>query len=413
MQMRGRERELEHKYSSNKLKFDESTYHFSSTEKEKAFIDAQFPTEELKAKYKEYRNEWHRRSDEMDAGEFPLAVICELTSLCNLKCEICYTRTDRFQKMIVGEQRSLSWEIVTSVIDECAELGVYSMLFSWRGESTLYRARDKDGIVRDFADVLMYARRRGILERTSLTNGRALAPPLIEKVVFAEPNWISFSIDGLRETYNKIRKRTRGEGNINPFKVVMGNLESMVRFRNSFEKTCPQIRTNTVYPPIASDPDGYRKCMEAAGVGLVTVNQMLDFRGEEIPDEEIADNWFCQYPFQRLVVSAAGTILPCPGAHGEMEHLVLGRYPGSKPKTIMIGGHKKTIDYPVRTLKEAWNRSSRMKKMRMLHSGNRRKEIPTCKYCRHGATKHPVDWIPEDWDMDKMQWKDKRAWRND
>ena len=46
----------------------------------------------------------------------------------------------------------------------------------------------------------------------------------------------------------------------------------------------------------------------------VTVNEILDFRFDEVPKEEVKDNWACSYPFQRLTVSANGTILPCTGA---------------------------------------------------------------------------------------------------
>ena len=45
--------ELAQKHKKNKLSFDESTYYFSSVEKEQNFINAQFPTPELKEKYQE------------------------------------------------------------------------------------------------------------------------------------------------------------------------------------------------------------------------------------------------------------------------------------------------------------------------------------------------------------------------
>ena len=76
------------KYTTNKMEFDESTYCYSSEQKEKEFIDSQFPSNEHKERYKAYREEWHRRADECDAGDKPLAVICELVSSCNLTCEI-------------------------------------------------------------------------------------------------------------------------------------------------------------------------------------------------------------------------------------------------------------------------------------------------------------------------------------
>ena len=47
---------------------------------------------------------------------------------------MCYTITEEFQDSVVGATRMLPWKIVKQIIDECAELGVYSILFSWRGD---------------------------------------------------------------------------------------------------------------------------------------------------------------------------------------------------------------------------------------------------------------------------------------
>ena len=107
IKIREREGHLRSKYSEQKLNFDESTYHYSSSDKEKKFLESQYPNVRDMEKYKLYREEWHRRSDELDAGSFPLAVIAELVSTCNLKCEMCYTITPEFQEAIVGAQRIL------------------------------------------------------------------------------------------------------------------------------------------------------------------------------------------------------------------------------------------------------------------------------------------------------------------
>lgn len=404
MGFRKKDAELASQFNKNKLKFDESTYYFSSKKKEKDFTESQFRDEEELERYKKYRLEWHRRTDEMDSGDVPLAVICELVSTCNLKCEMCYTMTPEFQDSVVGAQRVLPWDVVVGIIDECAEIGVCSLLFSWRGESTLYRSKGADGVWHDFGDVLQYARDKNILEVTSLTNGRSLNDGLIEKIVKAEPNWISFSIDGLEEEYNKIRKPLAEEKAESSFGIVLDNLNKMVALRDELGLKRPQMRSNTIYPAIAKDPEKYRKFMEDVGIGMVTVNEILDFRGDELPEELIMDNWFCSYPFQRLVVSANGIILPCPGAHNEEDELVIGRYPGSSEKTVIVDGVKKVVSYPEVTLKDAWN-SEKIERVRRLHRENRRKEIDTCKYCRHGAKKHDVTWIPEDWNMEKMEWE--------
>ena len=216
--IRDREASLMREFNKDSVRYTETTHHFSSEAKEKKFISDQFRTRRQVQDYRRYRKEWHRRANSKDAGDVPLAVICELVSFCNLRCKMCYTRTPRFQKAIAGRQRIMPWELVTRIIDECADIGVFSMLFSWRGEPTLYRSKDKGGKWHDFADVLRYARDKGIPEITSLTNGRSLTDGLIKKIVKAQPNWLSFSVDGFGRTYDLIRESIVSETKGPPLK---------------------------------------------------------------------------------------------------------------------------------------------------------------------------------------------------
>lgn len=389
---------------------NESQFSFDSRSRERDFITAQFCSKKELERYEWYREEWFRRAKEFDPGEIPLAVTCELVSFCNLSCPMCYTITEEFQSSVVGSQRILPWETVIKIIDECATLGVPSMLFSWRGEPSLYRS-ESNGTTYGFGDVLSYARKRGILEITSLTNGRNIDENMAEAIVEAEPSWISFSVDGLEEAYNQIRRPKEVEIGESPFLKVVENIKRVIRIRDAAGKTRPRIRINTIYPAIAKDPLRYYRAMRNIGVDWVTVNELLDFRGEEIPEEDIRKDWACQYPFQRLTVSASGVILPCTGAHNEEHSLVLGRYVDTKPKRVRReDGSFDILDFPQITLKEAW-KSEKLNKIRDLHKQKRRVEIdPGCRYCRHGAKKHGVTWIPPDWDMESMQWKGHK-WR--
>ncbi len=406
---------------ADQIPVNESQYSFDTLNREQAYIDRQFPKEdsELRARYDWYRDEWHRRAKEFDPGDAPLAVICELVSTCNLGCSMCYTIEEEFLSSVVGSTRMLPWPIVKNVIDECVELGVPSILFSWRGESSLYRGRDEEGNVYTFPDVLKYARDQGILEVTSLTHGQAIDDEMAEKIVDAEPNWISFSVDGLGGTYNKVRTPPNKVGtDFDAFQVVVDNIKRLIRIRDARGKTRPQIRCNTVFPAVADDPEAYRRFMAGIGVDWVTVNALLDFRGPALPEEAIRKNWACQYPFQRLSVAANGIIVPCTGAHREDAGLVLGSYEGAPPKIVKIGDNKPIeIKLPKQTLKSAWD-SKKLENIRMLHREGRREEIKSgCLNCRHGAVKHGVDWIPDDWDMKNMEWKDgaipvgRRVWK--
>jgi len=407
--IRRREEPLQRKWAGRnpRTPVNNQQYSFATPERHDAYVRAQFPDAAERARYRRYREEWYRRAKEFDPGAAPLAVTCELVSTCNLGCAMCYTISEAFQGSVVGAQRMLPWPIARAVIDEAAALGVPSMLFSWRGESSMYRQYDANGDLVRFPDVLAYARRRGILEVTSLTHGQLIDDAMAAAIVAAEPSWISFSVDGLAEAYNKIRTPANKKGaGYDAFATVTGNIRRLAAARAAAGKTRPQIRVNSVFPAIAGDPDAYRRFMESIGVGWVTVNELLDFRGEDLPDADVIDDWACQYPFQRLTVSANGIVLPCTGAHNEEDGLVLGRYRGAAPKVVRAAdGSMATVEVPEIGLRQAWH-CDKLARIRRLHRDNRRKEIdPGCRSCRHGAVKHGVGWVPDDWNMQTMAWE--------
>ena len=54
---------------------------------------------------------------------------------------------------------------------------------------------------------------------------------------------------------------------------------------------------------------------------------------------------------------------------------------------------------------EAWH-CNKLNKIRKVHINNKRIKIdPGCRNCRHGLVKNGVNWVPEDWDSAKMNWK--------
>lgn len=410
-----REEKIYQKYRdiNKSIPVNEQQHSFDTDERQEAYVKSQYPVKEDYEKYLLYREEWYRRPKDFDPGDFPLAVGIELVSSCNLNCSMCYTITDEFQDSVVGTQRMLPYGIVTKIIDECVNLGVYSILLSWRGESTLYKSK-LNGRTYRFTDVLKYAKSKGILEITFLTNGQLIDENMAKEIIEAEPNWINFSIDGLGQTYNNIRTpKAKSKNNYNAFDVVTNNIKRLIKYRDEKGLTKPQLRSNTIYPSISENPDEYHNYMKDIGIGWVTVNEILDFRGsgidgEELPEEAILDEWMCQYPFQRLMISSNGTIFPCTGAHNEEQSLVLGRYKGSAIKTIKNKNNEyETIEMPEMTLKEAWN-SQQINAIRNAHQNGNRKLIKACRNCRHGAKKHGVKWVPKDWDLKEMKWHGKK-----
>jgi len=86
--------------------------------------------------------------------------------------------------------------------------------------------------------------------------------------------------------------------------------------------------------------------------------------------------------------------------------LVLGRYINTPPKTIRnMDSSIVTIDLQEMTLAEAW-KSPKLDKIREIHRLKMRKNIkPGCHSCRHGAKKNGVTWVPQEWNMETMEWE--------
>ena len=410
-----KEEELEKKYSNENLKIkiptNQTQYTFDLKENYENFINNQFPTADEKKKYFEYRNLWHKRAKNFDAGTFPLAVCAELVSTCNLSCSMCYTITNQFKNSVIGAQRMLPWSTLKNIIDECKELGVYSLLLSWRGEPTLYRDKDENGKEVDFADAVKLARDAGILEITAITHGQLINEEMAEKIVDAEPSWISFSFDGIGEAYNKIRTPTKFKGKeskYNAFEVVSSNIKRLVKIRDRAGKKRPQIRSNTIFPAVSKNIDEYYHTLKDLGVDMITVNEMLDLRDGKPVEDLIDPNWACQYPFQRLSVSSNGVILPCTGAHKEESGLVLGLYQGTKEKKLRnVDGSVQVGKLEQINIKKVWT-SKKLIKIREMHKTGQRKLIePGCRNCSHGVAKFGAKRLHKDWDEMSQSWKTK------
>ena len=139
--------------------------------------------------------------------------------------------------------------------------------------------------------------------------------------------------------------------------------------------------------------------MQELGVGWITVNEILDFRGsandgDMLPEEAIIDEWACQYPFQRLMISANGVIIPCTGNYNEEAELVLGWYQNASEERTFIGWQFiNDADSPDRSKKFEFS-CLRISAMSMLEVNA--SLSPGCRNCRHGAVKHGVEWVPED-----------------
>ena len=82
------------------------------------------------------------------------------------------------------------------MVDEAVKRKVYSIKLSWRGEPHLNKSMWK---------MVRYAKSSGIKDVSTLSNGESMTEKDLYEVVESGLDWISFSVDGMKESYDRIR----------------------------------------------------------------------------------------------------------------------------------------------------------------------------------------------------------------
>ena len=240
--------------------------------------------------YEDYRRLWVKLPKKREIREYPLLVDLELSSACNLKCPMCYTITDEFKSKV--KKGFMDFELFKKIIDEIAGK-VFAVRLSLRGEATLHPR---------FLDAIKYAKDKGIKEVSTLTHGGNLNIEFFKKCVEAGIDWITISIDGVDEEYNKIRKPLK-------FDETLQRLQDIKKYKDENNLIKPVIKVQGIWPAIRPNPTKYYETI-APLVDLVAYNPLIDYlrKDSEIVYEE---NFSCPQLYQRVVVGSDGKVMMC------------------------------------------------------------------------------------------------------
>lgn len=271
---------------------------------------------------------------------FPTHLEVEAASACQMRCPMCYTTyMDNNLKGV------MKWDLFTRIIDEAALRGVYSIKLSWRGEALLNK-----NIVR----MVRYAKEKGIPDVAFLSNGERLTPELSDELIDAGLDWISFSFDGFKETYDVIRAPAIFEETVERIRVLRQK-------RDAKGKQKPLIRVQSIYSAIKHNPEGFKTIWD-------NVADSCNFIADQIRSFEegkINHNPFyqCPTPWQRMAIAHNGKVHQCITDYAGMNVL------GDVNKKSLYGIWH---DRPFRNLRRSFNR------FRYL-------ENAACRICSDGA----------------------------
>lgn len=242
------------------------------------------------ADYADYRAKWSQYAKTQTVSDYPLLVDIELSSVCNLRCPMCYTISALFKEQV--NTKRMDWDLYTKIIDEIAGK-VPALRLSLRGEATLHQK---------FVECIQYAKDRGIKEISFLTHGGKLTLPFFERIAKAGADWITISIDGVGETYEKIRKPIK-------FQEILDKIKAIKQYKDENGLRRPVIKVQGIWPAIAENPQEYYDTF-APYVDLVAFNPLIDYLGNDTKIDYI-DDFSCPQQYQRLVIGADGLVMKC------------------------------------------------------------------------------------------------------
>ena len=288
--------------------------------------------------YNEYRRNWIEYPQKQMVSEYPLLVDIELSTVCNLKCPMCYTITESFKNKVCTQFMSMN--LFKKIIDEIAGK-VSAVRLSLRGEPTLNP---------DFIECIRYCKGMGIGEVSFLTNGSRLSEEYFIDIAEAGADWITISIDGIGDQYEKIRKPLK-------FEETLQKIKKIYEIKRQYGWSRPVIKIQGIWPAIRENPSEFYNTF-APYVDLVAFNPLIDFanKGEGAVYEE---NFICPQLYQRLVIGVDGNVLLC--ANDEDGKCVIG-------------------DMNVDSVYNIWH-GNEMERVRKLHKNGDFKMVDVCRQC--------------------------------
>lgn len=266
--------------------------------------------------YEQYRSLWAILPVTRTVREYPLLVDLELASVCNLKCPMCYTITDEFKKKVT--KGFMDFDLFKKIIDEIAGK-VFAVRLSLRGEATLHK---------QFIECVRYAKAAGIRELSTLTNGSRLRGEYLEQIMDAGIDWITISVDGIGETYEKIRRPIK-------YSEIIDNISQINIIKQKKNRTKPVIKVQGIWPAVRNDPEEYYNTL-APIADLVAFNPLIDYlRKDEVIVYE--EGFSCPQLYQRLVVGSDGRVIMC--SNDEDGQVIIGDADEQSIHEIWHGEH--------------------------------------------------------------------------
>ena len=304
---------------------------------------------ELKIKYLIYRYKFKIYPEKKILSSFPIHILIEPTSICNLRCVMCYQVDKKFTGDDVKKNSNLkmmgkmSFELFKKIIDESEKEGANAISLGSRGEPMLNN---------HFLNMIEYLKKKKFFDIKINSNGSALTEKICHAILDSNVNILVISCDGENsELYEKIRVG----GN---FKRLIKNINLLTSIRNKFYKNSKlEIRISGVYfHPEQDEKKFYEFWKDKVDtVSFVKFQNRWDTYNNPIQDK----NSPCEFLWEKLYVWWDGTTNPCDEDY----------------MSLLSPGNLNN-----KSIKSLWN-SEKLNNLRKMHLKNKRVKKKPCDRC--------------------------------
>ena len=294
--------------------------------------------------WNEYRTAWAKAERREILTNHPLHLDIELTSQCNLKCQMCWQNGLLQEK----KQGMMKEAIFKKVINEGIPLGLSAIKLQSRGESTLH---PKLPLLAE------YAKNAGVKDVQLTTNGTVLTKKdKLKQLVTCGIDKLIFSVDS---EHNKSAQEIYGKNVPDVKKSVF----DVLKIRGDLGQKTPVVRVQSIPDSNQSKQDKLSELQAMyPNANEYMVNDLFDADTSESFSQDLSlryEMFPCSYLWTRVVVFWNGEVGLCCRDYNNIQKL---------------GNVKHT------SIEKIWQ-GEKMRQLRKSHLDGHRNKVAVCKNC--------------------------------
>jgi len=298
-------------------------------------------SENLWSEYLTFRYKFNNFPIKRIVSDFPLYVLIEPVSACNLRCIMCFQIDETFSgnKNFMGK---MNISLFKKIIDECETGGTKAITLASRGEPTLHP---------QLGEMLEYCAGK-FLELKLNTNATKLTEKISHQILKSEVTDLVYSIDSYtKKEYESIRVQ-------GVFEDVLNNIKRFKEIKKQYPDSKCATRISGVKVDPKQNPQKFKDFWQqyVDHVVMVEMEPKWDTYNNPV---ELAGKNPCQILWERMYVWYDGICNPCDADY---------------KSALSVGSVNNS------TIKEIWN-SPKYKEIREFHSNGKRSMCFPCDRC--------------------------------